>query len=141
MHPPRVGESLDALAREVQRSGSTAIAGVNHRVGMRRISFCLSFHLALLGPTGAHWLDGPPDVSCRDGIQPYAVDDPLLSCGQQLVAGWAAVGKVKLMQAQGRDSREVAGCATLAVFGAEHSPGGVDGGDPVDQDLGEDERW
>ena len=65
------------------------------------MSFCLSFYLALLGPTGAHWLDGPPDVSCRDGTQPYAVDGPLLSCGQQLVAGWAAVGKVKLRQAQG----------------------------------------
>jgi hypothetical protein len=29
----------------------------------RRRSFCLSFHLALLGPTGADRLDSPPDLS------------------------------------------------------------------------------
>jgi hypothetical protein len=27
------------------------------------MSFRLSFHQALLGPTGAHWLDDPPDLS------------------------------------------------------------------------------
>jgi hypothetical protein len=44
------------------------------------MSFWLSFHLPLLGPTGAHWLDDPPDLSCQDGTRRYAVDDPLLSC-------------------------------------------------------------
>ena len=48
-----------------------------------RMSFCLSFHLALLGPTGAHWLDDPPDVSCKDGIQQYSVDGSLLSCNNR----------------------------------------------------------
>jgi hypothetical protein len=45
-------------------------------------SFSQSFHLALLGPTGAHWLDGLPDVSCKDSTRQHAVDDPLLSCNQ-----------------------------------------------------------
>jgi hypothetical protein len=44
------------------------------------MSFRLSFHLALLEPTGAHWLDGPPDVSCKVTTHQHAVDDPLLSC-------------------------------------------------------------
>ena len=43
------------------------------------MSFRLSFHQALLGPSGAHWLDDPPDPSCKDSTQPHAVDDPLLS--------------------------------------------------------------
>jgi hypothetical protein len=33
--------------------------------GAAGMSFCLSFHLALLGPTGAHWLDNAPNVSCK----------------------------------------------------------------------------
>ena len=44
------------------------------------MSFCLSFHLALLGPSGAHWLDDPPDLSCQDSPCQYAVDDSRLSC-------------------------------------------------------------
>jgi hypothetical protein len=47
------------------------------------MSFCLSFHLALLGATGAHWQDAAPDLSSRDSTQEYSVDDPLLSCKQQ----------------------------------------------------------
>jgi hypothetical protein len=35
------------------------------------MSFCLSFHPALLGLTGAHWLDDPPDPSCKDSTQQY----------------------------------------------------------------------
>jgi hypothetical protein len=46
------------------------------------VSFCLSFHLVLLGPTGAYWLDDPPDLSCKDDIRQHAVDDPLLSCNR-----------------------------------------------------------
>jgi hypothetical protein len=44
------------------------------------MSFCLSFHLALRGPTGAHWLDDPSDLSCMDSTGQHSVDDPLLSC-------------------------------------------------------------
>jgi hypothetical protein len=48
------------------------------------MSFRLSSHLPLLGPTGAHWLDDRPDLSCKDSTQRYAMDDPLLSCKQQV---------------------------------------------------------
>ena len=48
------------------------------------MSFRLSFHQALLGPTGAHWLDTASDLSCKDSTGQYAVDDPLLSCKQQV---------------------------------------------------------
>jgi hypothetical protein len=44
------------------------------------MSFRLSFHLALLSPTGAHWLDDPSDVSCKDGMWEYAVDGSRRSC-------------------------------------------------------------
>jgi hypothetical protein len=46
------------------------------------MSFCLSFHQALPGPTGAHWLDDPSDVSCKDSTRQHPVDDPLLSCNR-----------------------------------------------------------
>ena len=36
------------------------LVGWGRAAGM---SFFLSFHQALLGPTGAHWLDGPTDLS------------------------------------------------------------------------------
>jgi hypothetical protein len=51
------------------------------------MSFRLSFHLALLGPTGAHWLDDPPDLSCKENTRQHAVDDPRLSC-RQLLRRW-----------------------------------------------------
>jgi hypothetical protein len=51
------------------------------------MSFRLSFHLALLGPTGAYWLDDPSDLSCKQSTRQYAVDDPLLSCKQQVRQG------------------------------------------------------
>jgi hypothetical protein len=44
------------------------------------MSFRLSFHQALLGPPGAHWLDDPPDVSCKNSTRWHAMDDTLLSC-------------------------------------------------------------
>jgi hypothetical protein len=47
------------------------------------MSFSVSFHPALLGPTGAHWLDDAPDVSRKDSTRQHAVDDPRLSCKQQ----------------------------------------------------------
>jgi len=43
-------------------------------------SFPQSFHQALLDPTGAHWLDDPPDLSSKDSTRRYAVDDARLSC-------------------------------------------------------------
>ena len=69
--------------------------GVWHRLGQAPLiesggaasmSFCLSFHLALPGLSGAHWLDDPPDLNCEDDTQQHAVDDPLLSCKQQPLA-------------------------------------------------------
>jgi hypothetical protein len=47
-------------------------------------SFPRSFHLPLLDPTGAYWLDDPSDLTCKDSTQQYPVDDPLLSCKQQV---------------------------------------------------------
>jgi hypothetical protein len=41
------------------------------------MSFSVSFHPALLGPTGAHWLDDPTDLNCKDTTGQHAVDDPL----------------------------------------------------------------
>jgi len=38
------------------------------------MSFPLSFHLALLGPTGAHWLDDPPDLSCKETTRQHTED-------------------------------------------------------------------
>ena len=52
------------------------------RLFRRRRSFRLSFPRALLGPTGAYWLDDPSDLTCKDRTQQYVVDDPLLSCKQ-----------------------------------------------------------
>jgi hypothetical protein len=49
-----------------------------------RRSFRQSFHQALLRPSGAHWLDDPSDVSCKDSTGQHAVDDPRLSCKQQV---------------------------------------------------------
>ena len=43
------------------------------------MSFCLSFHLALLGPTGAHWLDNASDLSCMEDTGQHAMDGPRLS--------------------------------------------------------------
>jgi hypothetical protein len=48
------------------------------------MSFRVSFHPALLGPTGAYWLDDPSDLSCKDSTGQHAVDDLLLSCKQQV---------------------------------------------------------
>jgi hypothetical protein len=44
------------------------------------MSFSMSFHQALLGPTGAHSLDTASDLSCKETTRQHAVDDPLLSC-------------------------------------------------------------
>jgi hypothetical protein len=44
------------------------------------MSFQLSFHQALLGPSGAYWLDDPPDLGCQDGTGQHSVDGCQLSC-------------------------------------------------------------
>jgi hypothetical protein len=44
----------------------------------------MSFHPGLLGPTGEYWLDDAPDLSGKDSIRQDAVDDPRLSCKQQV---------------------------------------------------------
>ena len=33
---------------------------------------------------GAHWLDDPSNLSCKESTRQYAVDDPLLSCKQPI---------------------------------------------------------
>jgi hypothetical protein len=48
------------------------------------MSFRLSFHLALPDPTGPHWPDDAPDLSCQDSTRQHSVNDPLLSCKQQV---------------------------------------------------------
>jgi hypothetical protein len=39
-----------------------------------------SFHLALLGLSGAHWLDDQPDLTYKVGMREHQVDDSRLSC-------------------------------------------------------------
>jgi len=51
------------------------------------MSFSVSFHQALLSPSGAHWLDDPSDLTCKETTRQHAVDDPLLSCNP-LLATW-----------------------------------------------------
>ena len=44
------------------------------------MSFSVSFHLPLLGPTGACWLDTASDLSSKDSTCQCATDGSLLSC-------------------------------------------------------------
>ena len=55
------------------------------------MSFSVSFHPALLGPTGAHWLDDPSELSCKDSTRQHAVDGPLLSCNSVPTRGASSV--------------------------------------------------
>jgi hypothetical protein len=48
------------------------------------MSFRLSFHQALLGPSGAYLLDDPPDVTCKESTRQHVVDGPRLSCNPLL---------------------------------------------------------
>jgi hypothetical protein len=63
------------------------------------MSFCWSFHLALLGPSGAHWLDDLPDVTCKESTRQHAVDDALLSCEQQ-VGGSSPPGQLRKLSCE-----------------------------------------
>jgi hypothetical protein len=55
------------------------------------MSFRLSFHLAPLGLTGAHWLDDPPDVSSADSTQADWVDVEHQPTDLAVVTLWAWV--------------------------------------------------
>jgi hypothetical protein len=48
-----------------------------------------SRYLALLG---AHWLDDPSDLSCKDSTRQYAMDGSLLSCNP-VRASWVGARK------------------------------------------------
>jgi hypothetical protein len=48
-------------------------------------SFSSSFHQALLGPTGAHSLDDPSDLSCKNGIGAVPVDSWELTRNRKVV--------------------------------------------------------
>jgi hypothetical protein len=77
---PAPGRQRHRQERDLpSRSDALAVCGAREPRGM---SFRLSFHLALLGPTGADWLDDPSDLSCRDSTDQHAVDGPRLSCKQ-----------------------------------------------------------
>jgi transposase len=39
-----------------------------------RLVILLSSHLTPLGPSGVHWLDDSPDLSCKDNTRQYALD-------------------------------------------------------------------
>ena len=86
--PRCLAMKLLALGSVVPRSvgpHSIGSAEAGHRVGLSAgRSFRLWFHLSLLSPTGAHWLDRPPDVSGKDSTREHAVDDPLPSCNSRL---------------------------------------------------------
>jgi hypothetical protein len=76
-------------------------------LGAGTTSFCLSFHQGLLRPTGAHWLDSPTDLSCKESTRQHAVDDPRLSCNLVLSSGSARRCQVDLHA----DVAPVEGCS------------------------------
>jgi hypothetical protein len=61
----------------------------------------MSLHQGLLGPTGAHWLDNPSDLSCKDSSGRHAVDDPRLSCKQRVALLVAFCGRLTAGRAGG----------------------------------------
>jgi hypothetical protein len=94
-HPHRVaydvsGEPVIGHEAEIRIALASNSQPASERRGAEAssaMSFCLSFHQALLGPSGAHWLDDAPHLSCQDSTQEHAVDDPLLSCKQYVRPG------------------------------------------------------
>jgi hypothetical protein len=66
---------------------STADGGGRRKMS-EGMSFSLSFHQPVPGPTGAHWLDDLPDLTCKDSTRQHALDDPLLSCKQWAGGRW-----------------------------------------------------
>jgi hypothetical protein len=64
---------------------------------------------------GAHWLDGPFDLSCKGSTGQHAVDDPLLSCKQQ---GWGCADRLWLGPRSDAELRN-ADCGNAAPDPAE----------------------
>jgi hypothetical protein len=58
------------------------------------MSFSVSFHQALLSLSGAHWLDDPSDLTCKETTREHSADGWPLSCKQQPLAEWALLGNV-----------------------------------------------
>jgi hypothetical protein len=83
------------------------------------MSFSLSFHQPLLGLSGAHWLDDPSDASCKDSTRQHAVDDPQLSCKQQ-VGGSSPPASSQRCRSKACDTRRLT-CLT----GCHCGPGAV----------------
>src|SRR5215216_4883209 len=81
------------------------------------MSFRLSFHQALLGLSGAHWLDDPPDLSCQDSTGQHAVDDPLPSCNSR--SGVRAPRQLPKQQDSKRLAVGVARTGTMAGVDAD----------------------
>jgi hypothetical protein len=61
------------------------------------MSFCWSFHLASLATTGPHWLDDPPDLSCKQNTRQHAVDGCPLSCKQPVPVPIRAPARTKAL--------------------------------------------
>jgi hypothetical protein len=88
-----VGAGREGLATAAKRA---ALAGTDHKVpdlvlidragvaAKSRKSLRWSFHLAPLGPTGAHWPDDPPDVTCKDSTGQHSTDGCPLSVTSRL---------------------------------------------------------
>ena len=71
-----------------------------------QMSFSVSFHQALLSPTGAYWLDDPSDLTCKETTRQHDVDDPLLSCKQQ-VEDWSPPASSPKPQVTGCNNRTI----------------------------------
>jgi hypothetical protein len=107
---------LLALGRVVPRSaaaprrrlGRAPLIESTGRGVERRHVIRFSFHPTLLATTEAYWLDDPPDATCKDGTRQHAVDDPLLSCKQQVAGssrGASSKGTGRWWEAPGRSDR------------------------------------
>jgi hypothetical protein len=77
------------------------------------MSFSVSFHQALLSPTGAYWLDDPSDLTCKETTRQHAVDDPLLSCKQQ-VEGSSPPASSQSRSSQACNNRTIEQARTVA---------------------------
>src|SRR5215211_5636233 len=95
--PPKTSSQSSRTSRSTRSSASCQRTNPQQadpdRVGFPRFgvggrrehrSVSQSFHPALLGPTGAYWLDDPSDLSCKDSTRQYVMDGSLLSCKQQV---------------------------------------------------------
>jgi hypothetical protein len=70
------------------------------------MSFRLSFHLALLGLTGAYWLDDPPDLTCQNSTRQHPPDGCCLSCKQQVPGSSPGASSQKSRSAAGQGHQD-----------------------------------